>query len=82
MIKIAVVILNWNGQKLLEKFLPSVVKYSNNEDVEIIIADNCSSDESVKFLKTNYPDLRTIVLDKNYRFAGGYNKLMQSILFC
>ena len=77
--KIAVVILNWNGVNYLEKFLPSVVKYSANEDVEIYVADNNSTDNSVSFIKSNYPQINIIQLDKNYGFAGGYNQALHQI---
>ncbi len=77
--KVAVVILNWNGRKLLEEFLPSVVKYSTHPDVEIIVADNGSSDDSINYLQTVYTDIRLIVLPENYGFAGGYNKALQQV---
>ena len=70
-IKVAVVILNWNGRKFLEKFLPSVVKYS--EGAEVIIADNDSKDDSVAFLKEHYPELRIIINKENGGYAKGYN---------
>ena len=73
--RIAVVILNWNGRKMLEEFLPSVVEYSR-EEAEVIIADNASTDDSLAWLATHYPHLRTIVLDQNYGFADGYNKAL------
>lgn len=76
--KIAVVILNWNGRKMLEKFLPSVVQHSS-QDAEVIIADNGSTDDSLAFLAQNYPNLRTIIMDKNYGFAEGYNKALAQI---
>lgn len=76
--KIAVVILNWNGRKMLEKFLPSVVSHSM-PTAEVIIADNGSSDDSIDFLKTAYPQLRIIALDKNYGFAEGYNLALKQI---
>ena len=79
MIKTAVVILNWNGKNLLEKFLPSVQKFSNSEDIEIIVADNCSDDESVKYLKEYFPNIRIISLDKNYGFAAGYNRSLKQV---
>lgn len=79
MLKTAVVILNWNGKKYLEKFLPSLVKFTNNSDAEIIIADNDSKDDSIEFLQKYYPDLRLILLDKNYGFTGGYNKALKQI---
>jgi len=78
-IKTAVVILNWNGQKYLEKFLPTVVKYSCASDIEIYVADNGSTDNSVTFLKTNFETVKLILFDKNYGFADGYNKALNQI---
>ncbi len=72
MTKTAVVILNWNGRKFLERFLPSVIKYSR-ADAEIIIADNASTDDSIQFLKDNYPQLRIIINAANGGFSKGYN---------
>jgi len=77
--KVAIVILNWNGKTWLEKFLPSVVKYSSNSDYEIIVADNGSSDDSIAFLEQNYSNVRIIKLDKNYGFTGGYNKALKQV---
>ena len=79
MTEIAVVILNWNTKDQLEKFLPSVLEHSVNNETEVIIADNGSEDDSVEFLKENYPGLRTIKFDKNYGFTGGYNKALAKI---
>jgi GT2 family glycosyltransferase len=75
---VAIVILNWNGQKYLQQFLPSVCSaaYSN---LKIIVADNGSTDQSIAFLEKNYPDLQLIRFDKNYGFAKGYNKALQQI---
>lgn len=73
------VILNWNGRKLLEQFLPSVLQHSLNEECNVIVADNNSSDDSQEFLRTHYPDLPVIVQDKNWGFAEGYNKALQQI---
>lgn len=75
--KIAVVILNWNGKSFLEQFLPSVKKFS--EEADIIIADNRSTDDSVPFLKEHYPTFKILQLDKNYGFAGGYNKALELV---
>lgn len=75
--KVAIVILNWNGKKYLEKFLPSVVSFSGN--AEIIVADNNSSDDSVAFLKENYPNLRIVVNSENGGFAKGYNDALKHI---
>ena len=79
MIKTAVAILNWNGRDFLEKFLPSVTKYSNQSDVDIYVIDNASTDDSVEFLKQNYPQVKLVILDKNYGYAGGYNKGLEKI---
>lgn len=75
--KIAIVILNWNGKGFLEKFLPSVIKFSQN--TEIIIADNCSTDNSINFLVANYPEIRIIKLKENYGFAKGYNEALKEV---
>lgn len=77
MTKVAVVILNYNGQKFLETFLPSVVE--NNDGYEIIIADNASTDNSIDFLKKNYSNIKVIQLTHNEGFAGGYNNALQKI---
>ncbi|MFO7827311.1 MAG: glycosyltransferase family 2 protein [Bacteroidales bacterium] len=79
MLKTAVVILNWNGKKYLEQFLPALIKYTNSPETEIIIADNHSSDDSINFLNQNYPHIRQIIFDKNYGFTGGYNKALEQI---
>ncbi len=76
---IAVVILNWNGKKFLDKFLPTVIKYSNAKNVDIWVADNGSTDKSVDFLKNNFKTVKIIELNKNYGFAGGYNKALEKI---
>ena len=74
---VAVVLLNYNGRKHLETFLPSVVSFT--KDAEIIIADNGSSDHSFSFLQQRYPFLKIIQLENNAGFAGGYNKALQQI---
>lgn len=76
--KIAVVILNWNGKKYLEKFLPFVYKY-NTPGTEIIVADNDSQDDSINFLKSNYPQVRIIQNTVNGGFAKGYNDALKLI---
>ncbi|KQT17365.1 glycosyl transferase family 2 [Chryseobacterium sp. Leaf404] len=75
--KIAVVILNWNGKSWLEKFLPSVLKFSQTADVFVI--DNHSDDDSVSYLKNNFPAVQTVINNKNYGFAGGYNEGLKHI---
>lgn len=75
--KIAVVILNWNGVKLLEQFLPSVIQYS--PEATIYVADNASTDESIAFVKSNYPTIQVVQNKTNQGFAGGYNDALQYI---
>lgn len=77
--KIAVVILNWNGIDYLRQFLPAVIERSNIPDVEIIVADNASTDGSVEMMRVEFPKVRILVLDQNYGFAGGYNKALQQV---
>lgn len=72
MVSKAVVILNYNGKHHLEHYLNNIIECTSN-DAEIIIIDNASTDDSLPFLKATYPSIKTIVLDKNYGFAGGYN---------
>ncbi len=71
--RISVIILNYNGRKYLERFLPSVVKHTPKGLAKIIVADNASTDDSIDFLKTNYPDVEIYRFEKNYGFAEGYN---------
>lgn len=75
---VAVVILNWNGKKLLEQFLPGVIQ-SDYQNLQIIVGDNCSSDESVAFIRANFNCVRVIENDQNYGFAGGYNKVLAQV---
>jgi len=75
----AIVILNWNGEKYLQKFLPILIENTTLSGTEIIVADNASTDNSVLVLKEKFPTIRTIILDKNYGFAGGYNKALAQI---
>ncbi len=76
--KVAIVILNWNGKKYLEQFLPSVLstRYPN---FEVIIADNGSADDSISFLQTNYPSIRLIRFTENQGFAKGYNETLKKV---
>jgi GT2 family glycosyltransferase len=75
--KVAVVILNWNGQAFLEQFLPSVIKHSSN--ARVIIADNNSTDHSIQFLTEHYPTVELIELEQNFGFAGGYNNALKQV---
>ena len=75
--KCSVIILNWNGAQMLRTYLPSVVE--KTPEVEIIVADNGSTDDSLAVLKNEFPSVKTIVLDKNYGFAEGYNKAIDQV---
>jgi GT2 family glycosyltransferase len=75
---VAIVILNWNGKNYLEKFLPSLMatSYLNHK---IVIADNASTDDSVVFLRQQYPQIGIVELAKNFGYAGGYNEALKEI---
>ena len=75
--KIAVVILNWNGAKLLEQFLPSVMLYS--DEAKIYVADNASTDDSIAVIKEKFPSVTIIQNDGNYGFATGYNIALDQV---
>lgn len=77
--KIAVVILNWNGEAMLRKFLPTVIRYSQQEDVEVCVADNASTDTSRELIRTHFKEVRLIVLEENYGFAEGYNQALDQV---
>jgi len=82
-LKFAIVILNWNGKKLLEQFLPSVIIHSHEAD--IYVADNASTDESIAFLRTTYPDVTIIQNKENGGYAKGYNDALKQVeadVFC
>ena len=74
---ISVVILNWNGSAMLQRFLPSVIRYS--EEAEIIVADNGSTDHSIDILREKFPSVRILPFRENYGFAEGYNRAIQQI---
>lgn len=75
--KVAVIILNWNGAELLRRYLPSVVANTNQQIADVIVADNGSTDNSLEVLKTEFPQVKTLVFDKNYGFAEGYNRCVK-----
>lgn len=75
--KIAVVILNWNGKELLEKFLLSVISFS--QEAAIYVADNASTDDSISFLQEQYPTIKIIANKDNYGFAKGYNEALKHV---
>lgn len=70
--KVAIVILNWNGKRHLERFLPSVTENSKGKDRKIVIVDNNSSDDSIEFVRNRYPGIEIIVFNRNHGFARGY----------
>ena len=76
--KVSVVILNWNGKKYLEKFLPSVLA-SGYPNLEIIVGDNASTDDSVAYLQSSFPEVKIIKNSENLGFAGGYNKVLSQV---
>lgn len=76
--KTAIVILNWNGRKLLEEFLPSVIAYSAGSDIYVI--DNASTDDSLDYLKSNFPTVKIILNEGNYGYAKGYNEGIKKIV--
>ena len=76
--KIAIVILNWNGKKLLETFLPSIVNFSS-EKAEIVVADNASTDDSISYVKKHFPSVNIIENAINGGYAKGYNDALQAV---
>lgn len=75
--RVAVVILNWNGEKMLREFLPDVVRHSTG--AEIVVADNASTDGSLQMLEREFSTVRRIVLDRNYGFAQGYHLALEQV---
>lgn len=76
--KVAIVILNWNGSKMLASYLPSVIRYSQDE-ATVIVADNASTDNSLELLDEHFKGIRVVRLDKNWGFAEGYNKALRQV---
>jgi GT2 family glycosyltransferase len=75
--KVAVVILNYNGKHHLQKFLPSVIKHSQGHTIYVV--DNCSTDDSLTFVKSNFPEVKVIKNQENFGYAGGYNEALKKI---
>ncbi|MDR2131561.1 MAG: glycosyltransferase family 2 protein [Odoribacteraceae bacterium] len=75
----AVIVLNWNGEKLLREFLPSVVRHTDPELGRVIVADNHSTDASMEYVEREFPGVERLLLDQNYGFAGGYNRAIRQI---
>ncbi|HBN46790.1 MAG TPA: glycosyl transferase family 2, partial [Prevotella sp.] len=76
--KVAIVILNWNGSNMMRQYLPTVVKYSR-DDADVWVADNASTDGSMNLLEHDFPQVKRLQLDKNYGFAEGYNRALRQI---
>jgi hypothetical protein len=75
----SVIILNWNGEKMLRRYLPSVLANTDSALGEVIVADNGSSDRSLDMLAEDFPQVRVLRLDKNYGFAEGYNRAISMV---
>ena len=75
--KTAIVILNWNGVAMLQRFLPLVLEHS--AEAEVIVADNASTDQSVAMMREHFPQVRLVLLDSNYGFAEGYNLALKQV---
>ena len=76
--KLAIVILNWNGAAMLRQYLPGVLQYSRDE-ATVYVADNASTDDSLELLRAHFPEVRLILLEKNWGFAEGYNRALAQI---
>ena len=76
--KVSIVIINYNGRKYLEKFLPSILA-GTYSDMELIVADNASTDDSLSFLRKHYPSIRLIEMKRNHGYAGGYNVALKEV---
>ena len=77
--RVAVVILNWNGEHFLRDYLPSVVEHTNSEIADVIVADNGSTDGSVELLQRDFPGVEVIEFSENHGFAEGYNRALECI---
>ena len=76
--QVAIVILNWNGEKMLSQYMNTLMEYSRRS-AKVYVADNASTDQSVAFLKQHFPEVQIIQLEKNWGFAEGYNKALQQV---
>ncbi len=77
--RVAIIILNWNGEKLLREFLPSVVKNTNADLGRVVVVDNHSTDGSWRCLEQEFPDVERVLFEENFGFAGGYNRAIEMI---
>ena len=79
MVKASVGVLNWDGDHLLKQVLAGVVRHCTNPLFEVVVADNGSNDNSIEFIKSNFPTVRVIEFDTNFGFTGGYNRAIEQI---
>ncbi|MFO7934606.1 MAG: glycosyltransferase, partial [Bacteroidales bacterium] len=77
--RVSIVILNWNGKKYLKQFLPHLLRHTGLPGAEIVIGDNASTDGSVVFLESEYPEIRLVKLDRNYGYTGGFNRVLRQL---
>lgn len=77
--KIAIVILNWNGSAMLKRYMPTLLKYSKMDGVQVIVADNDSKDDSMEMMQREFPQVPLIRLEKNWGFAKGYNMALRQV---
>lgn len=77
--RVAVIILNWNGEQLLREYLPSVLCHTPAELGKVVVVDNHSDDKSVEVLKRDFPSVELLCFGENYGFAGGYNRAIAQI---
>lgn len=76
---IGVIILNWNGAKLLRRYLPSVVENNNDQIADVVVVDNGSTDNSVEIIKSEFPTVKLLAFNENYGFAEGYNRAIRQL---
>ena len=79
--KVAVIILNWNGAKLLRHYLPTVIAGTDDAIADVIVADNGSSDDSLQVLQQEFPQVKVLKFDVNYGFAEGYNLAIRQTMY-
>ena len=77
--KVAIVILNWNGSAMLRRYLPTLIKCSRMDGVQVIVADNDSKDDSMEMMQREFPEIPLIRLERNWGFAGGYNMALRQV---
>ena len=79
--RVAVIILNWNGAKLLRRYLPTVIEGTDSALADVIVADNGSTDDSLQVLQQEFPEVKLLKFDKNYGFAQGYNLAIAQTMY-